>query len=244
MRKKRTTSARFSKIMIDIVTEERLFGSLGGYTISGQADVYNKNDGMIKDYKVTSVWTVVYAIKEGKPEWDEQLNTLAWLHEANYGEKAKGLQIVAILRDWNKREYQRRGGDYPPSPVSVIPIEMWSREKQLDYMRKRIKAHVKAETDHFIGMPLPLCTAVERWAKPTVYALKKENRKSAIKLYPTIVEAEKGKKAIEAVAKNGAKAKYSIETRLGENTRCVGNYCGVAEFCDQFKSMEKKNERR
>ena len=50
-----TTSARFSekKIMTDIVTEERLFGSVGGYTISGQADVYNKKDGMLKDYKVT-----------------------------------------------------------------------------------------------------------------------------------------------------------------------------------------------
>jgi hypothetical protein len=93
-------------------------------------------------------------------------------------------------------------------------------------------------------MPLPLCTAVDRWAKPTIYALKKENRKSAIKLYPTIVEAEKGKKVVEQMAKSGAKAKYSIETRIGENTRCVGNYCGVAEFCDQFKSMEKKNERR
>jgi len=241
-----TTSARFSekKIMTDIVTEERLFGSVGGYTISGQADVYNKKDGMLKDYKVTSVWSVIYAIKDGKPEWDQQLNTLAWLHEANYGEKVKGLQIVAILRDWNKREHQRRGGDYPPSPVSVIPIELWSREKQLDYIRERINAHVKAETNHSIGMPLPLCNAVDRWAKPTVYALKKENRKSAIKLYPTIAEAEKGKKTIEAVVKNGAKIKYSIETRIGENTRCVGNYCGVAEFCDQFKSMEKKNERR
>ena len=228
----------------NIVTEERLFGSVGGYTISGQADVYSKKDGMLKDYKVTSVWSVIYAIKDGKPEWDQQLNTLAWLHEVNYGERVTGLQIVAILRDWNKRESQRRGGDYPPSPVSVIPIELWSREKQLDYIRERINAHVKAETNHSIGMPLPLCNAVDRWAKPTVYALKKENRKSAIKLYPTIAEAEKGKKTIEAVVKNGAKIKYSIETRIGENTRCVGNYCGVAEFCDQFKSMEKKNEKR
>ena len=93
-------------------------------------------------------------------------------------------------------------------------------------------------------MPLPLCNAVDRWAKPTVYALKKENRKSAIKLYPTIAEAEEGKKTLEAVVKNGTKVKYSIETRIGESTRCVGNYCGVAEFCNQFKSMEKKNERR
>jgi hypothetical protein len=120
---------------------------------------------------------VIYAIKDGKPEWDQQLNTLAWLHEANYGEKVTGLQIVAILRDWNKREYQRRGGNYPPSPVSVIPIELWSREKQLDYIRKRIKAHVKAETDHSIGMPLPLCNAVDRWASFTQLLLKQKRER-------------------------------------------------------------------
>ena len=56
------------------LTEERMFGEVGGWRISGQTDSIAVEDGILKDYKVTSVWTVVNALKEGKPEWEQQLN--------------------------------------------------------------------------------------------------------------------------------------------------------------------------
>ena len=31
------------------------------------------------------------------------------------------------------------------------------------------------------------------------------------------------------------KSKLNIEIRSGEYTRCKGNYCSVAEFCNQYK---------
>jgi len=31
-----------------------------------------------------------------------------------------------------------------------------------------------------------------------------------------------------------------IQPRLGETTRCVGNYCSVAQFCGQFLGWSKK----
>ena len=35
--------------------------------------------------------------------------------------------------------------------------------------------------------------------------------------------------------KHMQKSKLNIEIRSGEYTRCKGNYCSVAEFCNQYK---------
>ena len=68
----------------------------------------NKEDGSVNliDYKVTSVWAVIF----GKIEWERQLNCYAWLFrqkKENIGKSVGSLKICAILRDWNRRDARK-----------------------------------------------------------------------------------------------------------------------------------------
>ena len=60
-----------SKQSSDVITEERLYQEIDGWVLSGAVDRQEIKDDQITivDYKVTSVWSVIY----GKPEWENQL---------------------------------------------------------------------------------------------------------------------------------------------------------------------------
>jgi len=73
-------------------------------------------------------------------------------------------------------------------------------------------------------MELPLCSDEEQWAKPTVYAVMKEGRKSALKLCSSEEEAR---------TLLDEKGTY-LQVRPGEKTRCE-SYCQVRDFCEQYQ---------
>lgn len=222
----------------DHISEERLFTKLPHpnepdktVTVSGAIDqqIPNEDGTMtIQDFKVCSVWAVIF----GKVEWEEQLNAYAYLVEQEKGIKVSKLQIVAVLRDWKQREAKLKP-DYPDAPVKVIDVPLWPFEKRMQFMEDRLIAHVSAEDE------LPLCTDKERWARPASYAVMKKGRRTALRVMATRDEAEKW------LAYNGRgqtqpaymKTHY-IERREGEAVRCEANYCGVAEFCSQFKGQK------
>lgn len=54
---------------------------IGGMRVSGHLDLLVIPDGTIQDYKFTSAWTVGEAKKQGKPEWERQLNVYRYLLE-------------------------------------------------------------------------------------------------------------------------------------------------------------------
>lgn len=201
------------------ITEARLSIKRQGWEISGQLDRYDPTSGgSLSDYKVTSV----YAVKNGhRKEWEAQLNILATLlREQSYS--VDKLEIVAILRDWSNA--RSKGNDYPDCPVVTIPVPLWSQEKCEEYIDERIRIHQAAKSK------LPLCTPEERWQTADVFALRKEGRKTAVKLYATEAEAN------EALVAAGAK--HYIEHRPGKCVRCE-SYCPVAEFCEQWKNSQK-----
>ena len=82
----------------DTVTEQRYFADVHGWTISGQTDSLAKDENTLKDYKVTSVWTVISAMKGGKPDWEQQLNCYSWLHQVHTGETIDQLNIIAVAK--------------------------------------------------------------------------------------------------------------------------------------------------
>ena len=217
----------------DTITEQRMFAEVNGLTISGQTDSLALDENILKDYKVTSVWTVISALSGGKKEWEEQLNCYAWLHKKTTGETIDQLNIIALARDWNKRELQRRGGDYPVSAISTIKIPVWSFKKQEQFINERVSKHQDAELIFDIGGDLPLCTDEERWKKDDTYRVMKKGRKTAVRVLASQKEADKYLKG------NDDKAFY-IEHSLGECMKCTGNYCGVAEFCNQYQQEEEK----
>jgi hypothetical protein len=210
----------------DTITEQRLFADIEGWTVSGQTDSLAVHDKILKDYKVTSVWTVVNALKEGKSDWEKQLNCYAYLYKHNTGETINELNIIAIARDWNRRELQRRGGDYPRSSIITIDIPLWSEQEQLQFFKDRVSFHRSSEFKHSMDGELPLCTDEDRWKREDTFRVVKKGRKRAIRVLPSLKEAE------EFLGSN--EDGLSIEVSKGESIRC-GAYCNVAQFCNQYK---------
>ena len=212
----------------DVLTEQRMFAQIDGYKISGQTDSISIEDKIVKDYKVTSVWSVLSALKEGKPEWEQQLNIYAYLYRLNHKTDVSALNIIAIMRDWSKNG-RLRNKDYPKCAVEVIQIPLWSEEEQLDFIKERIKIHKTADLIFDLDGTTPECTAEERWAKPDTYAVMKKGRKSALRLLPTEEKAKQFMKDYKV-----SYTDLSIDFRKGVSTRCEG-YCEVSQFCKQYE---------
>jgi hypothetical protein len=210
-----------------IITEERMYSQMHGWKFSGAVDVqeYLPDGTMrIQDYKVCSVW----AVMNDKPEWEKQLNCYAYLCRTNKERIVSSLQIVAILRDWSAQK-AKFDPDYPQSNAVVVDVPLWEYGEQKAYIETRIVLHQDAQTRFDFVDNIIACTDDERWAKPTKWAVMKKGRKSAVKLFDKQAEAE-----LFLDSKNSAGAGFYLEKRKGGYTRCDGNYCGVAEFCNQY----------
>lgn len=217
--------------VVDHLNEERLFMEVDGVTLSGSIDLQQHVKGgvALKDYKFTSVW----AVMNDKPEWEQQLNVYAWMVHKIKGVSIKGLQICAILRDWSTRKAQTESG-YPQAQIQMVDIPVWSFDKTEKYVHERIELHKESKVQADWDEELPECTDEERWMRTTTYAVKKEGRKSAVRVFDSEEDA------IKLIAESEDKKKLSIEVRKGEPVRCTGNYCGVNKWCSQYQSYLKE----
>ena len=211
----------------EYISEERIFFDVNGWTVSGAIDIQKKEpDGSITimDYKCTSVWSVIF----GKEEWVEQLNAYAYLVRKAKDVPVGKLQIVAILRDWKKRDSQTKP-DYPQSPIVIVDIPKWTETQQDNYFEHRVALHQEGEFAALMGDELPLCSNKERWMRDAKFAVKKKTVKRAIRIFDTKDQAE--------VFFNKEKFgdAYIIEERKSDPIRCSQNYCKVADFCDQYQ---------
>lgn len=202
------------------INEERLFTDVNGMTISGQIDLQEElTSGIgVVDYKFVKAWSVMM----NKTEWETQLNVYKWLVETVKHKKVVRLQVCAFIKDYSK--FETKDG-YPEAKIVMIDIPMWDSVKAESYVRSRLEMHQNAKMAHDFGEELQPCTDEERWAKETTYAVKRDGRKTAIRVFKTIEEA----------TELAEKEKGYVETRAGEYTRCTGNYCQVAEWCEQYQ---------
>ena len=209
------------------VVEERLFTTFESWRISGAIDLQTfQPDGsvVISDYKVTSAW----AVQQEKTEWVDQLNMYAWLVERVKGHPVTALQIIGIVRDWNRREAASKEG-YPQAPIVTIDIPLWDFETREQFVKARLSLHNEANFAAVSG-EMPACTSDEMWEKPTTYAVMKEGGKRAKRVFESLDTAE----AFRA-EQTGA---HHIETREGGRTRC-DSFCQVAPFCQQYQSYKE-----
>jgi hypothetical protein len=126
------------------------------YKVSSQIDLYETDTCTLIDWKTTKSYA--FSKKAGggqKPEWITQLNIGAEILRRNRHDP-KALQIIALLKDWNKREAGTSA--CPPTEVMPVDIPMWTREQSVEYIENRIRLHVAARES------LPQCTSTETWA--------------------------------------------------------------------------------
>lgn len=221
-----------------VMMEERLYAEVVGWTLSGALDhqeVLPDGTVQITDYKVTSVWSVIL----GKDDWVKQQNCYAWLVEnsnagTNRQKKVSSLRICAVLRDWQRKKAEF-DSEYPQSPVVIVELPLWSAEERETYIQNRVLLHQGAQAEYDLYDRMALCSEEEQWAKPAKWAVYKKGGKRAVKLCDS---EEDAKSYIES---QDGKDKLEIQFRAGERTRCAGNYCNVAEFCEQYKGWKNND---
>jgi len=211
------------------IVEQRIHVEHDGWHITGAVDLQEvaTNSIHVKDYKFTSVW----AAMNEKPEWENQLNIYAWLVEKVKKVPVQSVTIVAMLRDWSRRDREKEG--YPKAPILEIPMKLWTMEEREAYVAKRISLHSACEFSIETDGDLPDCTPEEMWEKPTVWAVRKKGNVRAKALY----ESE----ALATVALEQYGKDYEIEVRQGERTRCA-NFCPVSQYCQQYRDYLSTKE--
>ena len=204
------------------LSEEKLVIPFGGVDVVAKFD--RLSNGELIDFKTTSVWSFVYG---DKPEWENQMNIYAWALKKT-GFDVKKIYIDALLKDWSKT--RTKDPDYPRIPFQRVEIPLWTFEQQEAYLLHRLDEHRK--------VPVPDCTKEEMWEKDDTFAVKKEGRKSALRVLPTRDDAER----YITELKESDQKKCSIEHRKGERVRCK-NYCVVSSVCPKFKEIQNETIR-
>jgi hypothetical protein len=210
------------------------------WTLVGTDDHFDEGKSKIMDWKITSVWNVVF----GNHNWEQQLNVYAWMRR-QLGYDVKSLEVWAMLRDWQKSK-AKYGHDpkYPKVPFARCVLPLWTEQEQEEYIYNRLPLFDERE-------PEP-CTnykqagkANERWERIPVFKVMKKGKKRAeiASWYPngkkedllSVSECMEAAKA-KGIAIDGTK--YYIEQTPGTCIRC-DDYCSVRPFCPVYQGEKK-----
>lgn len=203
--------------------EERFEVAVGNSKVTGQVDSYDLENKILNDWKTASVWKIKM---QDFADWRAQGLTYAWLMAQN-GLEVKKCRFVALLKDHSKTEAQRNS-DYPQSPVyvyefEVTPDDLKTTGERIADKVSEIEAAYKLGDDE-----IEPCTDAERWATAEKWAVMKNGRKSAIRLFDNPQDAE-------ALAGELGNAHF-VEHRKGESKKCA-NYCACKDFCNFYKKI-------
>ena len=211
------------------VHNKRWYATINAVKLSGETDIYgfeehNQPNAVIEDNKVTSAWAFVF----GRKEWEYQLNSYAYLVRAN-NYPIHELFINAFLRDWSQYEAMKdRQKEYPKSRFYRLQVPLWTPEKQLEYLTKRIELHKLAyevftnERAYDISYAPFECTPDEKWQRKEQWAVKKKGRQSALRLADDFEQAK--------VLAKKYKGDIYIENRKGKAVKCQ-DWCICRGVC-------------
>ena len=197
----------------NILTEKRLYHKYGDHIVTGQYDVYDTKEKALYDFKTVSSWSLIRGAKES---WVNQLNILADLLRRN-GWEVNSLSIAALGRNWEEKT-AKNNSSYPDKAIMMYNIDMWDEEKTETYINQRLQAHFFND---------PICTKEEMWATDEKWAVMKNGRSRAIKLFDSEFSAN------EFLVDQKDQDKLWVEHRSGHNMRC-DRYCNVSRFCKQY----------
>jgi hypothetical protein len=200
----------------------------------------------LDDFKRTSAYVVAQAESPGSrvANWRLQLNIYRYMMMKQHPDLViDEMRLVFLLRDWSKLE-AKRNKDYPQEMVVVMNVAIMNPGKVYDIIEEMVDAHQEAQQALDTGgqedLNFPHCSPMERWERPTTYAVMKEGKVKALRVMTDLDELEKWvidkNHGVDGVLKPG----IEIIERPGERVRCE-NYCDVAPFCKQFQDWKNEN---
>ena len=192
-----------------------------GYTLSG---IIDHVEDYVDDYKTTSVWTVIFG--SNNEHWKKQLQMGAYLHYKKHGKWINKGRIIAILKDFNKRESLLKD-NYPKMPIEVIEFDLGTPEEIEKWIIDRFE-HIK-KLEKMQDFDLPLCAPEERFNSGDKWAVKKKTYKNAFKVFDNLEAA----RDLLITLEQKYPGQYEIEERLGEDKKCQ-NYCSCNMFCPYY----------
>jgi hypothetical protein len=139
----------------EYILEKRLFSTFSNWLVSGQLDLYENATQTLFDYKFVGAYAIKLALREGRTEWEQQLNCLAELARRN-NLPVKNIKIIACARDFSEK-VEAEG----LLPITTINFQLWSPEQAAAWIEGRVAIHQEASL--IDDNKLPLCTRAERW---------------------------------------------------------------------------------
>ena len=188
--------------------------------VTGRVDYYDMEKQLLCDYKTASTWKIQY---KDFHDWYRQGLIYAYLMN-KAGLNVKRCKFIALLKDHSKSK-ARTDSSYPQSPVYVYQFDITADAlKDIEnFITEKVKnLELQAEMKDEELIP---CSFEERWASPDKWAVMKNGRKTAVKLFDS---EDLAKENLEAL-----KGDY-IEHRPGESRKC-SDYCTVCQWCPFFK---------
>ena len=205
--------------------EERFKVAVSNSFVTGQVDSYDMERGIVNDWKTASVWKVQF---KDFSDWKAQGLTYAWLLSKS-GLEVNKCRFVALLKDHSKTK-ARNDKEYPQSPVFVYEFDVTADDLAATEWRIMSKVQ-EIEAAYKLGDDdIQPCSAEERWADNDKFAVMKNGRKTAVKLFDNQLDAD-------AYAGELGNA-YYVEKRPAISRKCE-DYCACCEFCSYWKSQHK-----
>jgi hypothetical protein len=134
-----------------------------------------------------------------------------------------------LLKDFSKTK-AKTDASYPQSPVYIYEFEVTpedmaeTRDRILNKVLEIESAYEKSDDE------IEPCSGEERWADNEKFAVMKNGRKTAIKLFDNQADAD-------AMAGELGNAHY-VEHRPAISRKCL-DYCNCKEYCNFYKSMSQ-----
>ena len=193
--------------------------------VTGQVDSYDMENGVINDWKTASVWKVQF---NDFKDWRAQGLTYAWLLQQS-GLEVKKCRFVALLKDHSKTK-AKNDSSYPQSPVFIYEFDVTAADMEETAARILSKVQEIENAYELDDDAIEPCSTEERWADGEKWAVMKNGRKTAIKLFDNSADAD-------AMAGEMGNA-YYVEHRPAISRKC-GEYCNCKDFCNFYKAMNK-----
>lgn len=211
----------FPELGTRYIFEKTMQISFDGMDLYGTFDLYDKETGILYDYKFCSVYAWIFP--ESRKKWKQQVNIYASML-IKEGFPVNGIRVMAFFRDWSDSA-RMRNKDYPESQLMEIPIELRKVEEIDAFISKRLELHRQAEEGN-----VPDCTGNDRWASADQFAVMFTGGKKAHRLFDNM---ELATTYVDENAHKNTKSMW-IQNRLGKSVRCE-KFCAVSKFCPQYK---------